>query len=139
MALSAFDNKAINPSENALAEVLDASFIFWNEIIKHTSANYKKVITYWKMYTKDAGWTLVVKSDKRTLTYLIPQQGVFKANFVYGEKAVKAAENANLPVSTITLIREVQQYVEGRSFMINIKTATDVETAIRLIKIKNDN
>lgn len=139
MALSAFGNKAIKPTKEITAEVLGESFIFWDKIKKHIAATYKKVSEDWKMYTKDAGWTLVVKSDKRTLLYLIPQQGAFKANFVYGGKTVAATENEGLPVSVLTLIREAQQYVEGRSFMIDIKTAEDAETAIRLIKIKYEN
>lgn len=136
MSLSAFGDKAVRPDEQSVADVLAERKPLWDSLKEHMTANHKSVSEEWKFYTKEAGWTLVVKSGKRTLIYFIPMNGFFKVNFVLGEKAVSAAQNADLPGTVIKLISDATQYVEGRSFMLDVKEDADIETSIKLIGIK---
>ena len=139
MSLSIFGEKAVMPDEEMLAEALAGSKIFWDGLKSHVAANCGNFSEEWKFYSKKAGWSLVVKSKKRTILYLIPQDSYFKANFVFGEKAVAAAQSAGLPEWLLTQIAEAKPYVEGRSFMIDVRGETDADTARKLIAIKHAN
>ena len=136
MALSVFDNKAIPPTDDAVVSVLGESFETWQKIVSHVFATYKKVSAEWKMYTKDSGWTLILKSGKRTLLYLVPQEGTFVLHFVYSEKAREAAlADTNLPDSIKRQIPDEKQCVCGHGFTVS----ADYETAKKLIEIKYQN
>ena len=134
MSLSIFGEKALVPNEEMLAGALAGSKAWWNRVSSHVEAACGNVRAEWKYYTKKAGWTLVVKSGERTILYLIPLEGCFKASFVFGEKAVAAAQNAGLPAEVAALISEAKPYVEGRSFMIDVQTEADVDIAFKLIE-----
>lgn len=139
MSLSIFGDKAFMPSGEMLAEVLRESNSAWHEITKHISDAYGKMFGEWKYYSKSAGWSYVIKSGKRTLVYLIPLDGFFKASFVFGEKAVAEAARADLPDSITRAIQESKPYAEGRSFMADVKSEADVTVIQRLVSIKAEN
>lgn len=137
MPLSIFGDKAIMPNENMLTGVLADTKVLWDQIRNHAAAVCGNGSEQWKFYSKKAGWSLVVKSGGRTILYLIPLEGYFKVNFVFGEKAVRAAKTGGLPAPVLALIEEAAPYMEGRSFMFDVKTQTDAETASKLIDIKH--
>lgn len=137
MSLSMFDDKAFMPNDEMLAGVLMDSKAFWDSIKNHVAKTYGNVSEQWKYYSKSAGWMLVIKSSERTIVYLIPLNGYFKANFVFGEKAVIAAKNTDLPEAVIALIFEAKLNMEGRSFMIDVKTEADIDTVTKLVEIKS--
>jgi hypothetical protein len=136
MSLSAFDDKTSPPNEEMLSEFLSDSKILWDLLLKHLGKTCKNTSTEWKYYSKSAGWVLVVSGEKRKIVYLIPLKESFKTNFVFGEKAVAEAKCADLPTSVLTLILESKPYMEGRSFMVDVKNITDVEIVEKLLKIK---
>jgi len=136
MALSYFDNKAIPPTDDSVVAVLSDSFETWQKIVEYVSATYKNISAEWKMYTKDSGWTLILKSGKRTLLYLVPQQGTFVLHFVYSEKAREAAlARTDLPDSIKKQIPDEKQCVSGHGFTVE----AGFETAKILIEIKSKN
>jgi hypothetical protein len=136
VSLSIFGEKDVMPNEKTLTEVLSDSKILWDNLQKHVATVCGNMKGQWKFYSKKASWSFVVKSGDRTILYLIPQNAFFKVNFVLGNKAVVAACTNGLPEQIITLITEATPYMEGRSFMFDVKTATDVDAAKKLIKIK---
>ena len=139
MSLSIFGEKAEAPTEDALAAALGESKTLWDDIKKQVESVCGKYNDEWKFYSKKAGWSFVVRSGKRTILYLIPQDKYFKVNFVFGEKAVAAVQNIGLPESIIALITEATPYAEGRSFMFDIGSLNDVDSARKLISIKAEN
>ena len=139
MSLSVFGEKALVPNDEMLKAELCECKSCWDGIVNYIADTYGNFSEEWKYYSKAAGWSLVIKSGKRTLVYLIPLSGCFKANFVFGDKAVVAAQAAGLPDSLVTLILEAKQHMEGRSFMIDVKSEADVEIAKTLINIKDKN
>ena len=139
MSLSVFGEKALVPNDEMLGAELCGCKAFWDDIVDYITGAYESVSGEWKYYSKAAGWSFVVKSGKRTLVYLIPVSGCFKANFVFGDRAVVAAQTAGLPDSLVTLILDAKQHMEGRSFMIDIKTEADAEIAKKLIAVKDNN
>ncbi len=139
MSLSAFGEKAIMPNEDMIAAVLGDGYSLWREVMERINAAHPPVSEEWKFYSKSAGWSLVVKSGKRTLAVLIPQEGFFKMNFTLGEKAVHEAMVSSIPEAIVTLISEAKQYMEGRPFLIDVKTEEDKNIAILLLRIKAEN
>ena len=139
VATSIFDEKGIVPNETMLAGVLADSKVFWEDIKDYAVLICGTITTEWKFYSKKAGWTLTLKSGKRTILYLIPQDKFFKVNFVLGKKAVNAALDAGLPSSVTALIENAASYTEGRSFMFDVTGKAQADTAKKLIEIKNGN
>ena len=136
MSLSIFEEKTVVPTEERLKDVLENSYVIWCDIvkvIKELSENYNE---QWKFYSKKAGWSLVAKSKDKTILYMIPQAGYFKISFVYGEKAVESACNSALSKEIIDIIKVATPYVEGRSFMLDVKTEKDINDIKELIAIK---
>lgn len=139
MATSIFDIKTEMPDDGNIAEVLGSGKKLWDTLETHICENYEGIKTEWKFYSKKAGWSYVIKSEKRTLLYLIPQDGYFKITFVFGEKAVDEAKRANLPDGILRSIEESTPYTEGHSFMIDVKSNENIEVAKILLVIKKNN
>jgi hypothetical protein len=139
MSLSVFSEKNIMPNEKTLTEVLADTQHYWTAIKNHVNSTCGNMSEQWKYYSKKAGWILVIKSSDRTILYLIPQNAYFKVNFVFGEKAVAATKNSDLSELIIALILEATQCIEGRSFMIDVKSETDTTTIKQLVNIKYSN
>ena len=139
MSLSIFGDKAEIPTVVALSAALGESKANWDDIKNHVDTVCGDYNEEWKYYSKKAGWSFVVRSGKRTILYLIPQDKYFKVNFVLSDKAVAAAQDIGLPESIIALIAEATPYAEGRSFMFDISSLDDVDSVRKLISIKAEN
>ena len=139
MALSVFEHKETIPDDEALAKALGAAKGHWDGIKEHIKKNYKEMNEEWKYYSRSSGWMLVVRSGKRTLIYLIPMNGYFKTNFVFGQSATDAALASDLPAAVIKTISEARPYIEGRSFMTDVKKKEDIGVVEKLIAIKDKN
>ena len=81
-------------------------------------------------------YTLRMKKGERNIVYLSPSQGGFRASFVLGEKAVKAALDSGLPARVVKMIREAKRYPEGRAVRIDVDSAGDVLVIKKLVEIK---
>ncbi len=138
MSTSIFNEKAILPDNTALANILRSTHTLWNHLFEFVKVN-SDALGEWKFYSKKSGWSYVVKSGKRTLFYMIPQDGYFKLTFVFGEKAIEKAKESDIPEHIICCIEEATTYVEGRSFMVDVKNDADIETVKQLLLIKEGN
>jgi hypothetical protein len=58
---------------------------------------------------------------------------------VFGDKAVAAAEQSDLPQDLITTLKNARKYAEGRGLQIDVKRSADVKNIMKLVKIKVDN
>ncbi len=102
------------------------------------SGRHQPVSEEWKYYSKKSGWTLVVKHITRTLLYLYPA-GVFTVVFVFGDKAVKAEEDAGLPAEIMAPLKTAKRYVEGRLLEVDVRTKRDVRIVSELARLKGAN
>jgi len=139
MASSIFGDKSKKPTEKDLAQKLPGTKAVWKGINDHISRNYPQVTEEWKHYGKKYGWSFQIKSKKRTVLYLIPCEGYFRATFVYGNKATKAALKSDLPEEIKSLIQSAKVYVEGRGFSIDVNGIDALEDIKTLISIKMSN
>ena len=139
MAASIFDDKEKKPTPQKLARALGESNGLWKEIKKHLKAEYGELTDHWKYYGKNYGWMLKTLRKKRNLFFFVPLEGAFNVSFVFGDKAVAAAERSDLPKDLVKTLKNARKYAEGRGLKIEVKSLTDVENVKRLVEIKVNN
>ena len=136
MALSIFSDKVHPPSKTEIVNVLGKRYSQWIDLLQYFRDHFTPGSETWKNYGKSSGWTLLLNHKDRTIFYLFPNKEYFTVLFVYSEKAVRAAEDAELPENILQQILLAKNYPEGRSFNIEVKSDEDVIHVKKLIKIK---
>ena len=136
MATSIFDNKAIMPDDAMVKMALAEAMPLWNKLQDYVAKNYSGLTSEWKMYSKQAGWSLVFRKAKRTLFYFVPCQNHFIIAFVLGEKAVKAALESSISQKVRQEMSDADICAMGHSFYVYIKSEEDLEDVKMLLKIK---
>ena len=139
MALSAFDDKSREPSEDDLESVMGRAIKHWMAIVKKAASDYPPLDQSWGFAGTAWGWSLRLRQKKRTIMYLTPCKGYFIAGFALGEKAVRAASEAGLDQSTLSLIDSARKYAEGRAVRIEVRRKRDRDQVLRLAAIKMEN
>ncbi len=139
MLVNAFIGKQEEPSDAEVARELGSTKPFWDRLLGTLTANCDCDGREWNSYSRKAGWSLKVKHKDRTIVYLSPSRGCFMASFALGDKAVKAAKQAELPQSALTLIAHAKRYAEGTAVRIDVHGSKDVAVVEKLaaIKLKN--
>jgi len=136
MTLSAFDDKAQEPTPDQLRTVLGKAYRPWIELLGLIDDRIDPTATVCKFST---GWSLRVLHKDRVIVYLIPQENQFLASFALGERAVAAARAARLSASVLRLIEGAPRYAEGRGVRIPVRGSRQLATLARLAQIKREN
>ena len=68
-----------------------------------------------------------VLRKKRNQFFFFPSGSYFTIAFVFGDKAVSAAGESDLPGSLKESLINTRKYAEGRGIRIDVKTVDDVE------------
>lgn len=139
MAISIFDDKAHQPDESDLQQVLGKTYKLWCVLKDHVLEKYAPITPEWGYAGKSTGWGLRLKAQKRAVLYMTPCNGYFLASFALGEKAVAAAHAAKLPASVLDVIDKAPKYAEGRGVRIGVRTSADLESIKKLAAIKMAN
>ncbi len=133
MALSALDDKSVEPVASDVARVLGRSEELWFELIARMEASYGPLTEAWGFSGVKYGWSLRLKQKKRTILYLIPQSDTFLAGIVLGDRALSLLRRDDLSPEVLNAIDEAPRYGEGTGFRIPVaQTAdcTDIEIVI---------
>ena len=136
MALSVFDDKLTPPTEASLKQALGESFAIWNKLKKVLAANYPPVSFEWGFTSKSTGWGMRIKQKERVIFYMTPCEGYFLASLALGDKAVKAAQESNLPNKVLKIIAGSRRYAEGTGVRLEIRSMSDVPIVEKLAAIK---
>jgi hypothetical protein len=139
MAASIFGDKTITPTDRMLSKALGDSNRLWKHIKKHLKTEYGEMTEEWKFYGQKNGWLLKTLRKKRNLFFFIPLEGSFRLSFVFGDKAVAACQQSNLPEGLIACLKNARKYAEGRGLQIEVKSSDDVENIKTLVQIKVNN
>jgi hypothetical protein len=62
--------------------------------------------------------------------------GHFRVSLTFGEKAVRAVQQSNLPGSVLTPINDAPKYPEGRGVRMEVRRAEDARIVVKLAGIK---
>ncbi len=136
METRAFTDKSVKPNASRLSQTLGEKVKLWEAIKEHIKQNHGEVREEWKFYNPKSGWTLKVLLKKRNLFFFTPLDGYFRVAFVFGDKAVSAVDESDLPEDIKTELKNARKYAEGRGIRIEIKFQKDVENVKKLIDIK---
>ncbi len=126
----------IGPTASQLAARLGKAVDIWTSIIDSVSANFASIDQVWRSSKIDFGWVCLLKQKKRTLLYMMPEDGVVRVAIVLGERAVGSALASDLNDEIKNLIRDARQYAEGRGIRFGVISADDVSSVVKLIRIK---
>ena len=133
MALSALDDKSVEPVASDVARVLGPSEDLWYELIARMEASYGPLTEAWGFSGAKYGWSLRLKQKKRTILYLIPQSDTFLVGIVLGDRALSLLRRDDLSPEVLHAIDEAPRYGEGTGFRIPVAQAadcTDIEIVI---------
>jgi hypothetical protein len=132
---NAFIGKTTQPTAEEVIAVLGPTAAVWKELIDWF-AEQKIVDQEWKSYSPKAGWSVRLKVKKRNIIYFAPCKGCFRVAFIFGDKAVAAARQANLSKSTLKLLDEAPRYPEGTGLRLTVKSSKDLAAIRKLALIK---
>ena len=133
-------NAFIGRTQPPTSEDLDTALgrparALWDDLLKKLASEFGLETAEWNSYSPKAGWALRVKRAKRNIVYLSPCAGSIRITFILGEKAVAAAQLADLPKRFLKLIDEGPRYPEGRGVRFNL-AAADIDPTLKLVKVK---
>jgi hypothetical protein len=132
MSPNAFIGRTKAPTDAELSAELGAARVLWDELL----ADLALPIQEWNSYSPKAGWSMKVKLGKRTILYLAPCHGSFRAAFVLGAKAVEAARQSKLSKAVMKIIDEAPRYPEGTGVRLEITTRKDLAAVRKLAEVK---
>ena len=134
---NAFIGKLQAPTDDDLAAVLGRpAKALWDRLLAGLGEQHNIVTLEWNSYSPKAGWALRLKRDKRTILYLSPCRGCFRASFALGGKAVEAARGSGLPPRVIQIIDSAKRYAEGTGVRIEVNGRADLAIVQKLAAIK---
>ena len=139
MLPNSFIGKRSEPSDKELSEALGAARVLWDRLLAELSEQQVSDGYEWNSYSAKAGWSLKVKHGKRTILYLSPCEHSFRASLALGDKAVKAALASGLPAPVLKMIREAKRYAEGTAVRLDVKSAKEIDTVMKLAAAKSGN
>ncbi len=135
--LNAFIGKKEQPTPEELAAALGPASGVWNELVEWMATKLGVATQEWKgIYVHKYGWSLTLKMKKRTIVYLAPCTGCFRAAFTLSDKAVAAAKTAKLPAKIQHALAEAPRYPEGTGLRLVVKAAADLGPVRKLAEIK---
>jgi hypothetical protein len=132
MSPNAFIGRTRPPTDDELSAELGAVRVLWDELL----AELALPIQQWHSYSPKAGWSLKLLLKKRTIVYLAPCHGSFRAAFILGDKAVEAARQCRLPKAVIKIIDEAPRYAEGTGVRLDITARKDLAAVKKLAEVK---
>jgi hypothetical protein len=136
MALSALDDKAVHPTPAELAEVLGGSDEVWRHLTTRMEAGYGPLSVEWSFAGAKYGWSCRLQRKKRTILYLIPQNGAFLVGVVLGDRALTLLRRDDLSAATRELIDQAPRYGEGTGFRIPVSSIADCKDVEVVVEAK---
>lgn len=138
MALSAFTDKAHQPTDEDLQRVLGKAHSAWTRLIELVTREIDAISQAWGFTSASTGWGLRLRRGERIIVYMTPGSGKFLVSFALGEKAVAAARAKKLPSWVIEGIDAAPRYAEGRGVRFEISGARKVVPLAALARIKSE-
>ena len=139
MLPNAFINQTEKPTDDELSAALGPGRALWDQLLAELAGELDVAIQEWNSYSPKAGWSLRLKREKRTILYLSPCRGSFRAAFALGDKAVEAARRSRLPKRVIQIIDAAKRYAEGTGVRIDVKRPPDIAVVKKLAALKLEN
>jgi hypothetical protein len=131
-----FMEKSRKPDDKALSGVLGSSFKTWVEIRDSVRKEHGPAVEEWKYYGAKSGWVLKFLLKKRNLFFMSAQEKYFRLAFIFGDKAVDAIAESDIPSALIREVKEARRYAEGRGLRLEIRNRSSMKDVLTLVNIK---
>lgn len=134
---NAFIGRKDQPSPQELAAALGPAASLWSEFVAWMADKLGVTAQEWKgIYVHKYGWSLTLKLKKRTIVYLAPCEGCFRAAFTLSDKALAAAKVAKFPKRIQQALAAAPRYPEGTGLRLVVNHAADLDPLRKLAEIK---
>lgn len=137
MALSAFFDKELPPTDRQIERILGATAPLWTSTLAKLAERLPATRTSWGFTNKSTGWSLRVLDGDRVLVYLTPTDGCFLASLGLSEAACAAVKEEKLPKSVLAAIDAAQSYAGKRGIRFTVRSTSDVTMVIKLATINS--
>lgn len=124
------------PSQAELEGLLGSALPLWDGILELARESYAPLDPVWKPSKTAFGRMCLLQQKKRTLLYLIPEDGEVRIAIVLGERAFQLALASSLPEGIKALFLEARPYVEGRDIRFPSRSREDLPIVAELLRIK---
>ena len=139
LAPNAFIGRTQKPTDADLSQALGSAKPAWDEFIDALANQCDAAKQEWKCYSSKVGWSLRILQGKRTIVWMAPCEGCFRAAFVLGDKAVAASRESGLPARLMRLIAKAPKYPEGTGVRIHVKSVKEIPALLKLARVKMEN
>lgn len=136
MAASIYVEKLMPPDDKTLTHDLAHAKGYLDKIAEFIRGEYGDFKPEWKFYNKKADWVLKMFTKKRNVLFIVPCDKYFRTAFTLGDKASHMILNSTLPDSIKKDFLKAKKYAEGRTIQIEVKSKSDFENILKLIRIK---
>jgi len=133
---NAFIGATAAPTDAELATALGPAKSVWDSLIAGLTADGIIDVQEWKSYSRKSGWSLRLARGKRTIIWLAPCERLIRVAFIFGDKALTAARQSDLPARVLALFDTAEKYPEGTGIRLHIASAKDLPAIRKLARIK---
>jgi hypothetical protein len=126
-----FIDKAAHPTDAQLKSTLGRSFTYFENLQELT----RERIQEWKFYNKKSGWIFKVSNKKRSIFYLAPYEKVFLIAMTVNEADRATLLESKIDKEIKSELESAKKYPEGYPLRKHVKTRTDLNSIIKILKI----
>ena len=124
------------PDDARLQKALGKTKKLWDAIVAHLDSLPNGFVREWKYYGKKHGWQMKVTDRKRSVLYLIPHDGSFRAALALNDQAAAALRSQKIPPSLVREITTAKAYPEGRPARVEVTSTSDLTVVKKLLALK---
>lgn len=130
-------DKNETPTDKVIFDTIGSTSDLWVTLHEFISKNYdfSKELAF---YSKNYGWTVRYRKNKKTLISCFPENGAFSALLVLGKKESEKVDQIRneLTNNILTIFDTTEQLHDGRWLWIRITNKNDLDSLVKLIGIK---
>jgi hypothetical protein len=136
MALSALDDKSVEPTPAQLAKVLGRSGKAWSHLVSRMETLYGALSEQWSFSGAKYGWSCRLRRKKRTILYLTPQHERFQVGVVLGDRALTLLRRDELSPEALAMIDDAPRYGEGTGVRLPVTALANCADVEILVEAK---
>lgn len=130
-------DKADTPTNQDILNTLEDKSGLWLQIHQFMEMNYdfNKELAF---FSKNYGWTVRYRKNKKTLISCFPEKGAFSALVVLGKAEAEKVNQIRkeLNENFLSVFDQTEQLHDGKWLWIRILTQEDLESLIKVIQVK---
>ena len=134
--VNAFTGRTSRPTPEEVDSALGPSAPAWHQFVDWIEQEKGVTTEEWKSDAPKYGWSLRLKRKERTIVYLAPCDGCFRAAFVLGDRAMEAVAQTRFPQKVAAAIAGAPHYGEGTGVRLIVKKPADLPPIRTLAEIK---